>query len=257
MSAGPARLGRRLDTMGSSWPIAPGPRVRSRGPYPRSAFELSPYRESRTSPWPARTTLAECSLPSASTVWRCSRPGGVRGSHEVHCRVTSSVGRPPPQPPWTPLRPVVPLPPARAGGSAGPGPAQQRGVTAGDPPRGRGLPPVDPHLEDLPRPVLRVQEAEGYPTERESPQPAGRPLGRQGRSDQAGPARRRGWFPHQRPARILAEYRRRFGTVHDFLTLNVFHQSLFVPVYRTKHAAKWLMYLKNVRGCILGTSGSI
>jgi hypothetical protein len=37
----------------------------------------------------------------------------------------------------------------------------------------------------------------------------------------------------------------------------VFHQSLFGRVYRTKHVANWLEYLKDVRGSILGTSGSI
>ena len=66
-----------------------------------------------------------------------------------------------------------------------------------------------------------------------------------------------GCIPHQRPERIPAEYHREFGTVFDFLTLNVFHQSLFGRVYRTKHVANWLEYLKDVRGSILGTSGSI
>ena len=56
-----------------------------------------------------------------------------------------------------------------------------------------------------------------------------------------------GWFPHQRPGRIPAEYHREFGTVYYFLTLNVFHQRLFGRVYRTKHAANWLKYLKDVR----------
>ena len=57
-----------------------------------------------------------------------------------------------------------------------------------------------------------------------------------------------GWFPHQRPGRIPAEYHREFGTVYYFLTLNAFHQRLYGRVYRTKHAANWLEYLKDVRG---------
>ena len=97
--------------------------------------------------------------------------------------------------PRTSLRPVVPLPLARAGGSAGPGPAHQRGVVARDPIRGRGLPPVDPHLEDLPRPALRGEEAEDRPAHSETPQPAGRPLDRRDRADPADPARRRGVVP--------------------------------------------------------------
>ena len=56
-----------------------------------------------------------------------------------------------------------------------------------------------------------------------------------------------GWFPHQRPGRIPAEYHREFGAVYYFLTLNAFHQRLYGRVYRTKHAANWLEYLKDVR----------
>ncbi len=56
-----------------------------------------------------------------------------------------------------------------------------------------------------------------------------------------------GWFPKQWPARIPAEYERKFGTVYYFLTLNVFHQRLHGQVYRTKHAANWLCYLKRER----------
>jgi transposase len=56
-----------------------------------------------------------------------------------------------------------------------------------------------------------------------------------------------GWFPQKVPAKIPAEYERKFGTVYYFLTLNVFHQQLFGRVYRTKHSANWLEYLKAVR----------
>lgn len=56
-----------------------------------------------------------------------------------------------------------------------------------------------------------------------------------------------GWYPKQWPARIPAEYERKFGTVYYFLTLNVFHQQLFGRVYRTKHSVNWLEYLKDVR----------
>ena len=56
-----------------------------------------------------------------------------------------------------------------------------------------------------------------------------------------------GWIPHKRPGRIPAQYHREFGTVYYFLTLNVFHQRLFGRVYRTKHSANWLEYLKDVR----------
>ena len=56
-----------------------------------------------------------------------------------------------------------------------------------------------------------------------------------------------GWFSQQCPGRIPAEYNRRFGRVYYFLTLNVFHQRLFGRVYRTKNAANWLEYLKDVR----------
>jgi hypothetical protein len=55
------------------------------------------------------------------------------------------------------------------------------------------------------------------------------------------------WFPRQCPGRIPTEYHREFGTVYYLLTLNVFHQRLFSRVYRTKHAANWLEYLKDVR----------
>ena len=56
-----------------------------------------------------------------------------------------------------------------------------------------------------------------------------------------------GWCPHQRPGRIPAEYHRKFASVYDILTLNGYHQWLFGRVYRTKHAANWLEYLKDVR----------
>ena len=56
-----------------------------------------------------------------------------------------------------------------------------------------------------------------------------------------------GWFPQQVPARIPAEYEKKFGTVYYFLTLNVFRQRLYGRVYRTKHSANWLEYLKDTR----------
>ena len=61
------------------------------------------------------------------------------------------------------------------------------------------------------------------------------------------PARRRGGFPHQRPGRTPAEFNRKFGPVYSFLTRNVFRQRLFGGVDRTKHAATWLAYRKDVR----------
>ncbi|MCI4327842.1 MAG: transposase [Thermoplasmata archaeon] len=56
-----------------------------------------------------------------------------------------------------------------------------------------------------------------------------------------------GKFPKQWPARIPAEYERKFGTVNYFLTLNVFHQQLHRRVYRSKHSANWPEYLEEVR----------
>jgi transposase len=56
-----------------------------------------------------------------------------------------------------------------------------------------------------------------------------------------------GWFPQQVPARIPAEYEKKFGTVYYFLTLNVFHQRLFGRLYRTKHSVNGLEYLKDAR----------
>ncbi|MGI0055308.1 MAG: IS630 family transposase [Thermoplasmata archaeon] len=56
-----------------------------------------------------------------------------------------------------------------------------------------------------------------------------------------------GWFPERVPGRIPAEYEKKFGTAYYFLTLNVFHQKLHGRAYRTKHAANWLDYLKDVR----------
>jgi transposase len=56
-----------------------------------------------------------------------------------------------------------------------------------------------------------------------------------------------GWFRERRPGRIPAEYKRQFGTVYYFLSLNVFHQRLEGRVYRTKHARNWMRFLPQVR----------
>lgn len=53
-----------------------------------------------------------------------------------------------------------------------------------------------------------------------------------------------GRYPKQRPAPIPAEYQGKFGTVCYFLTLNRFHPQLHGRVYRTKHSANWLEYLR-------------
>ncbi len=57
-----------------------------------------------------------------------------------------------------------------------------------------------------------------------------------------------GWFSRERPGRIPAEYTKEFGTTYYFLMLNVYHQQLSGEVYRTKHATKWLEFLKEQRG---------
>jgi transposase len=56
-----------------------------------------------------------------------------------------------------------------------------------------------------------------------------------------------GWFPEQRPGRIPAEYSKEYGTTYYFLALNVYHQQLSGQVYPTKHAVKWLEFLKEER----------
>ncbi len=56
-----------------------------------------------------------------------------------------------------------------------------------------------------------------------------------------------GWFPRERPERIPAEYHKEFGTTYYFLMLNVYHQQLSGQVGPTKHAVRWLEFLKEER----------
>lgn len=56
-----------------------------------------------------------------------------------------------------------------------------------------------------------------------------------------------GWFPTGLPGRIPAEYHKEFGTTYYFLMLNVYHQQLSGQVAPTKHAVRWLEFLKEER----------
>ncbi|MGI0130963.1 MAG: IS630 family transposase, partial [Thermoplasmata archaeon] len=56
-----------------------------------------------------------------------------------------------------------------------------------------------------------------------------------------------GWFPQGRPGRIPAEYHKEFGTTYYFLMLNVYHQQLSGQIAPTKHAVRWLEFLKEER----------
>jgi len=80
---------------------------------------------------------------------------------------------------------VVALPPAGAGGEARDRGIDQRGGAAGHPPRGRGLPPVPPDLEE-------VTDRAAHPEEAQSPEG---PLDGRDRAPPADPAPRRGVVP--------------------------------------------------------------
>jgi transposase len=56
-----------------------------------------------------------------------------------------------------------------------------------------------------------------------------------------------GWFPRERPGRIPAEYHKEFGTTYYFLMLNVYHQQLSGQLGPSKHAVRWLEFLKEER----------
>ena len=56
-----------------------------------------------------------------------------------------------------------------------------------------------------------------------------------------------GWFPEGRPGRIPAEYHKEYGTTYYFLMVNVYHQQLSGQVAPTKHAWRWLEFLKEER----------
>jgi transposase len=57
----------------------------------------------------------------------------------------------------------------------------------------------------------------------------------------------KGWFGLGRPGRIPADYNRKFGTVYYMLSLNVHRQKLSGDVYLTKHAVKWLEFMRRER----------
>ena len=56
-----------------------------------------------------------------------------------------------------------------------------------------------------------------------------------------------GWFPQGTARTDPAEYHKEFGTTYYFLMLNVYHQQLSGQVVPTKHAVRWLEFLKEER----------
>ena len=197
-------------------------------------------------------------MPSTSTGWRCSGPGGVRGV--PRSSLSSNAKR------WSTSPSVaLGLPYAQWSLSRLREQAVQRGLVPSiseewwcvtrheDEVSHQSIrtwkTSPDPLFEDKMRQVIQLIRIRHNPPVVSS-------------ADKVGPIHLiphggQGWFPKQRLGRIPAEHHRKFGTVYDFLALNLFHQWLFGRVYRTEHAANWLEHLKDVRGSILGTSGSI